>query len=75
MKDAEVVLCGGTESMSQAPYCVRNARFGTKLGSDLKVGTIKVFKNCWSCHYTNNFNNTMLGERKQILKPISLIGN
>ncbi|KAM4840996.1 3-ketoacyl-CoA thiolase, mitochondrial [Thomomys bottae] len=37
VKDAEVVLCGGTESMSQSPYCVRNARFGTKFGVDLKL--------------------------------------
>ncbi|KAM9096991.1 3-ketoacyl-CoA thiolase, mitochondrial [Sarcophilus harrisii] len=37
VKDAEVVLCGGTESMSQAPYCVRNIRFGTRLGTDLKL--------------------------------------
>ncbi|XP_036101535.1 3-ketoacyl-CoA thiolase, mitochondrial isoform X2 [Molossus molossus] len=37
VKDAEVVLCGGTESMSQAPYCARNVRFGTKFGSDLKL--------------------------------------
>ncbi|XP_004703039.1 3-ketoacyl-CoA thiolase, mitochondrial [Echinops telfairi] len=37
VKDADVVLCGGTESMSQAPYCVRNVRFGTKFGSDLKM--------------------------------------
>ncbi|XP_030666320.1 3-ketoacyl-CoA thiolase, mitochondrial isoform X2 [Nomascus leucogenys] len=37
VKEAEVVLCGGTESMSQAPYCVRNVRFGTKLGSDIKL--------------------------------------
>ncbi|XP_007516020.1 3-ketoacyl-CoA thiolase, mitochondrial [Erinaceus europaeus] len=37
VKDAEVVLCGGTESMSQAPYCVRNVRFGTKFGVDLKM--------------------------------------
>ncbi|XP_004461425.2 3-ketoacyl-CoA thiolase, mitochondrial isoform X1 [Dasypus novemcinctus] len=36
-KDAEVVLCGGTESMSQAPYSVRNVRFGTRLGLDLKL--------------------------------------
>uniref|UniRef100_A0A8C3YMV1 Acetyl-CoA acyltransferase 2 n=1 Tax=Catagonus wagneri TaxID=51154 RepID=A0A8C3YMV1_9CETA len=36
-KDAEVILCGGTESMSQAPYCVRNIRFGTKLGSVLQL--------------------------------------
>ncbi|KAL4695378.1 hypothetical protein H8959_000473 [Pygathrix nigripes] len=37
VKDAEVVLCGGTESMSQAPYYVRNVRFGTKLESDIKL--------------------------------------
>ncbi|XP_020827983.1 3-ketoacyl-CoA thiolase, mitochondrial isoform X2 [Phascolarctos cinereus] len=37
VKDAEVVLCGGTESMSQAPYCVRNVRFGTRLGVDIKL--------------------------------------
>ena len=30
--DAEIVLTGGTESMSQAPYAVRNIRFGTQLG-------------------------------------------
>jgi acetyl-CoA acyltransferase 2 len=35
--DSNVVLCGGTESMSQAPYAVRNIRFGTKLGQDLKL--------------------------------------
>ncbi|CAF3067564.1 unnamed protein product [Rotaria socialis] len=35
--DSNVVLCGGTESMSQAPYAVRNVRFGTKLGQDLKL--------------------------------------
>uniref|UniRef100_A0A667Y8J6 Acetyl-CoA acyltransferase 2 n=1 Tax=Myripristis murdjan TaxID=586833 RepID=A0A667Y8J6_9TELE len=33
----EVVLCGGSESMSQAPYAVRNIRFGTKFGVDLKM--------------------------------------
>lgn len=31
--DAEVVLCGGTESMSQAPHMVRGARWG-----DLRLG-------------------------------------
>lgn len=35
--DANVVLCGGSESMSQAPYAVRNIRFGTKLGQDPKL--------------------------------------
>ena len=30
--EAEVVLCGGTESMSQAPHCVWGARWGLRLG-------------------------------------------
>uniref|UniRef100_A0A4W6BYC4 Acetyl-CoA acyltransferase 2 n=1 Tax=Lates calcarifer TaxID=8187 RepID=A0A4W6BYC4_LATCA len=37
LKESEVVLCGGSESMSQAPYAVRNIRFGTRFGVDLKV--------------------------------------
>uniref|UniRef100_A0AAY4E1Y2 Uncharacterized protein n=1 Tax=Denticeps clupeoides TaxID=299321 RepID=A0AAY4E1Y2_9TELE len=37
LKESEVVLCGGSESMSQAPYAVRNIRFGTKFGMDLKL--------------------------------------
>jgi acetyl-CoA acyltransferase 2 len=32
--DSRVVLAGGTESMSQAPFVVRNIRFGTALGSN-----------------------------------------
>jgi acetyl-CoA acyltransferase 2 len=35
--DSSIVLCGGAESMSQVPYAVRNIRFGTKLGQDLKL--------------------------------------
>lgn len=31
--EVEAVLAGGTESMTQAPYAVRNARFGIKLVS------------------------------------------
>lgn len=31
--EASLVLAGGTESMSQAPYVVRNARWGVKYGS------------------------------------------
>ncbi|ETE58582.1 3-ketoacyl-CoA thiolase, mitochondrial, partial [Ophiophagus hannah] len=37
LNDSEVVLCGGTESMSQTPFAVRNVRFGTKLGGDLQT--------------------------------------
>lgn len=35
--DAEIVLVGGTENMSQAPYAVRNVRWGTKFGTDPKM--------------------------------------
>ncbi len=35
--DAEVVLTGGTENMSQAPHAVRGIRFGVKLGVDPKL--------------------------------------
>lgn len=35
--DAEIVLTGGAESMSQAPYAVRGARWGTRLGKNLEM--------------------------------------
>ncbi|MGB1698314.1 MAG: acetyl-CoA C-acyltransferase, partial [Nannocystaceae bacterium] len=37
LNDANLVLTGGTESMSQAPYAVRNARWGTRLGKNLEM--------------------------------------
>ncbi|XP_078666376.1 3-ketoacyl-CoA thiolase, mitochondrial-like [Branchiostoma floridae x Branchiostoma belcheri] len=37
MGDAEIVLTGGSESMTQAPFVLRNARFGTRLGLDLNL--------------------------------------
>lgn len=33
--DSKVVLCGGAESMSLAPYSVRGNRFGVRLGQDM----------------------------------------
>jgi len=35
--EVAVVLAGGTESMSQAPFAIRNARFGIKLGANLSM--------------------------------------
>jgi acetyl-CoA C-acetyltransferase len=32
--DAEVILAGGSESMSSAPYLLKKARFGYKMGND-----------------------------------------
>uniref|UniRef100_A0A8C9A5Z7 Acetyl-CoA acyltransferase 2 n=1 Tax=Prolemur simus TaxID=1328070 RepID=A0A8C9A5Z7_PROSS len=52
VKDAEVVLCGGTENMSQSPFCVRNIRFGTKLGTDLQISN---FNNVFFTRQKTNF--------------------
>ncbi len=38
--DGSVFLCGGTESMSTAPYVVRGARWGLKLRHDTFVDTL-----------------------------------
>lgn len=33
LRESEIVLTGGSENMSQVPFALRGARFGTKLGS------------------------------------------
>ncbi|KAF9161404.1 3-ketoacyl-CoA thiolase, mitochondrial [Actinomortierella ambigua] len=35
--DANIVLTGGSESMSLSPYALRNVRWGTRFGVDLKL--------------------------------------
>lgn len=35
--DADIILAGGTESMSNAPYLVKGARFGVKMGNQTLV--------------------------------------
>jgi len=35
--DAEISVAAGAENMSMAPYILRGARFGTRLGTDLKL--------------------------------------
>ena len=39
-EDGEIYLCGGTESMSTAPYVVRGARWGLKLRHDTFIDTL-----------------------------------
>lgn len=34
---SQIVLTGGSENMSQAPYIVRNIRWGMPLGKEPKV--------------------------------------
>jgi len=38
--DNEVVVVGGTENMSRAPYVLNNARFGSRMGNDTMVDTM-----------------------------------
>ena len=35
--DADIILAGGTESMSNAPYLVKGARFGVKMGNQTLI--------------------------------------
>lgn len=38
--DAEIILAGGTENMSQSPYLMNNHRFGKKMGNDPLVDSM-----------------------------------
>ena len=44
LHQAEVVLCGGSESMSQAPHVVRGARWGLPFGKPTNLGD-----SLWEC--------------------------
>ena len=35
--DADIVMTGGSENMSQAPFAIRNARWGINLGENREV--------------------------------------
>jgi acetyl-coA C-acetyltransferase len=35
--DADIILAGGTESMSNAPYLIKGARFGVKMGNQTLI--------------------------------------
>lgn len=39
-EESEIGLAGGSESMSQAPYVSRKARFGARMGDDVLVDTL-----------------------------------
>lgn len=44
--DAEVVLTGGMECMSQAPYIIKKARWGAKMGNDELVDSM-IYDGLW----------------------------
>lgn len=47
LREAEIVVAGGAENMSQAPFAVRNIRFGTTLGVDYQVNQYIIFFLFW----------------------------
>ena len=53
--DAEIVACGGTENMSQAPYLAPNARWG------LRMGDAKLVDSLVADGLTDVFNNYHMG--------------
>ena len=52
LDDANIILAGGTESMSTAPYAVRKARWGAKMGNDELVD-LMIYDGLWDIfnHY------------------------
>ena len=50
--DAEIVLCGGTESMSQSPYALPDMRWGARM-SDKKVVDTMIKDGLWDAY--NNY--------------------
>lgn len=53
--DAEIVLAGGTESMTNSPYVLNKHRFGTKMGNDTLVD-VMINDGLWDA-----FNNYHMG--------------
>src|SRR3990167_7424585 len=45
-EDAEIVLAGGVECMSQAPYLIKKARWGAKMGNDELVDSM-IYDGLW----------------------------
>ena len=59
-KDADVIIAGGMENMSAAPYLVRDVRWGRKFGDSRMVDSM-LFDGLWDVY--NDFHMGMTGER------------
>ncbi len=55
LKDADVIMAGGIESMSTAPYALKKARWGAKMGNDELVD-LMIYDGLWDI-----FNNYHMG--------------
>jgi len=65
--DAEIVVAGGMESMSNAPYILRQARTGYRLNDGVIVDTM-VFDGLWDFYNNYHMGNTaeLVSEKYQI---------
>ena len=66
--DAEIILAGGTESMSQAPFVLNNHRFGKKMGHDSLVD-VMINDGLWDAF--NNYHMGTTAENIAAAKNIS----
>lgn len=67
--DAEIVVAGGTENMSQMPYIVRKARFGYRLGNaELEDAMIMGPLRCAINHYHLAITGENVAERFHITR-------
>jgi acetyl-CoA C-acetyltransferase len=57
--DADVVLAGGVESMSQAPYALKKTRWGARMGNDEAVD-LMIYDGLWDIF--NNYHMGMTAE-------------
>jgi len=55
LKDADIVLAGGIESMSMAPYVLKKARWGARMGN-VELVDLMVYDGLWDI-----FNNVHMG--------------
>jgi len=66
--DADIILAGGTESMSQAPFVLNNHRFGRKMGHDSLVDCM-INDGLWDAF--NNYHMGVTAENIAAAKNIS----
>ena len=62
--DAEVVVCGGTENMSAAPYAVPTGRYGARMGHTKMIDTM-INEGLWDV-----FNNYHMGTTAENINDI-----